>query len=343
MLLVLSGLTLAGWNDMDFSSPENYGDIHQGRSINLSLNVSNNGDTDGYAVYIINVTLLPPPCVNNGTPITIPGALLCTTADPSCRNRFSRAPTSKSFIFANVPTDPSCLNGLYNYSFVLEGNTELVSAGSRWSPETRRTETVAYHLRFVGPDVCGDGTCGGGETCSSCEEDCGICPECSAGQRTCLNSSVVECRNGSFTRIIERCSAGCEMTDSGPACLRVCAEGAARCANATTLERCVNNTWVAEMCRTRCEGNACSTNLCAGVSCPDKCEGDIAFSYGSCDPKYGTCTYFGITNCPAGCSGTRCAEVAEAQTPITPRGGSLGQCCPALFILLAGLGLARVV
>lgn len=30
------------------------------------------------------------------------------------------------------------------------------------------------------PAVCGDGRCGGGETCLSCREDCGACPTCGA-------------------------------------------------------------------------------------------------------------------------------------------------------------------
>lgn len=53
----------------------------------------------------------------------------------------------------------------------------------------------------TGPEVCGNGTCGAGETCSTCAPDCGsCCPNglCDNGETntTCPQDCVTTCPNG---------------------------------------------------------------------------------------------------------------------------------------------------
>lgn len=337
-LLLFSQLSSAGWSDLAFSSQENYWDFHQGRPVSLSLSVSNRGNTDGYAAYINNVTLHPPDCVNGGVPVTVEGIILCPENDTSgCRNRFRNSGTSASFNFTNLPSDASCINGLRTYYFTLEGSDELLGYESRWSDRVA-TNTTAYYMRFIGADSCGDGACAPTENCTLCEADCGRCRECSGGTRACYNNSVMECANGFFTRLIESCAYGCEMVDGVPQCRRICTEGERRCADdARTLQTCRNNAWVNETCPRGCVNNACETNLCAGIACPDKCEAGRAYSYGSCNPSTGSCTYYSSATCQFGCSGSGCATGPQA-TP-TPAPGGLS-CCSIGLLLPFGLAFA---
>lgn len=90
------------------------------------------------------------------------------------------------------------------------------------------------------PPVCGDGSCNGSETCSSCEGDCGACgPVCGdgscSGGETC--ESCRDCQNGHLgTRpFMQACDASligywrCVTSSSGP------------CAGARVSERCQSN------------------------------------------------------------------------------------------------------
>lgn len=55
-----------------------------------------------------------------------------------------------------------------------------------FDPDTRVLSLPAgtggvFEVTFGIESVCGDGVCGGGETCSTCEEDCGVCGYCGDG------------------------------------------------------------------------------------------------------------------------------------------------------------------
>ncbi|MCX8199881.1 MAG: hypothetical protein N3G76_00240 [Candidatus Micrarchaeota archaeon] len=53
-----------------------------------------------------------------------------------------------------------------------------------------------------------------------------------------------------------------------------------------------------------------ATDKCRGVECPDKCEGGIMHTKGSCNPGTGACTYR-EEQCPQGCEGsTKCKPVS---------------------------------
>ncbi|VVC72229.1 Uncharacterised protein [uncultured archaeon] len=89
-------------------------------------------------------------------------------------------------------------------------------------------------------------------------------------------------------------------------------------------------------------GNACRTDLCYNVSCPDKCEGNVSYSYGSCDPQIGACTYFGVTNCTCGCADEECltAELDEPGDAEQAQAGGGLPCIGGLMLALAGLAFA---
>lgn len=336
-LLLSATISLAGWDDLAFSCPQNYQDFRQGRPINITLNATNFNKTDGYAAYITNITLHPPQCVNNGESITINGTILCTSAEPACNNRYRTAPTSIIFNFTGLPTDPECANGLNSYYFTVMGNTEFVDATSRWSADIRATNTSQFNIRFIGPDVCGDLHCGAPvETCANCEQDCGRCPECAEGERACRNNSIVECVNGFFTRVVQACGSGCVDTNGTPGCRRECElEGESRCAGNRTLQTCVGGTWLNETCPRACVDGACSADLCAGVVCPDKCELGTAYSHGACDPATGSCRYFTESACEHGCEGSVCRDTAlPTETPQPTPGGAGSPCCGGIAIVL---------
>lgn len=50
------------------------------------------------------------------------------------------------------------------------------------------------------PAYCGDGVCGAGETCTSCPDDCGDCPECPRGRSDCCGDGV--CRTAPQCRAV---------------------------------------------------------------------------------------------------------------------------------------------
>lgn len=346
LVLLFSQLAYAGWNDLTYSSQESFQDFRQGRPVSLSLNVTNADDSDGYAVYIVNVTLNPPDCVNGGMPVTSTGLILCPKTDLSCRNRFRNAGTSAVFNFTDIPSDRSCINGLRSYNFTLEGSAELLGYESRWSSEKRVTNTSNFYMRFIGADACGDRVCAPVENCTSCEADCGRCQECTGNVRTCLNNSIMECSGGFFTRLVEACAYGCEVVDGTPQCRKICSEGEKRCAeDGRTLQTCRNNEWANETCPRGCTNGACGTNLCSGVECPDKCEDDIAYAYGSCNPSSGSCTYYGRQECTYGCRGNVCAagpQPSATPAPTAPGGTKGIPCCGGIAFILAGLAFAAL-
>jgi hypothetical protein len=353
-LLVLAAVALlalpcaAGWKDLAFSSQDNMADERQGRNISLSLTIENAAHTDGYAVYVMNVTLHPPQCVNGGNSVTSGGAIICPVDDPACKIRFTTAGTSAVFNFTGLPTDPDCPSGLQQYFFELNGSSEIFGSESRWAPEANSTTTSVYTIRFTGPDTCGDSVCGPGiEDCLSCPGDCGRCRECNGTTaRACRNGSIYRCSNGYYADLVEACAAGCSDSGGVPYCTRLCQEGASRCADGSTMQSCRNNSWANESCALGCVDGACDTDLCRNVECPDTCAAGIESHYGSCDPVAGECVYFGVRNCSLGCEGTSCA-VPEAQPTATktPVPVSSQACMPGIGLVLAlafaGLSVKR--
>jgi len=342
LVALVASSAYAGWDDLTFDSPEKLSDVRQGRNVSLSLNVTNPAHEDGYAVYLLNVTLYPPPCINGGRPVTSVGAIICPKDDPSCRNRYSSASTTALFNFTEMATDVDCSNGLKEYKFGITGTKELIGADSRWSSQYT-TNTSTYSVRFIGPDVCGDGFCSGNETCATCNPDCGRCTECTGGERACRNNSIYLCVNGFYTYLAEQCPLGCEDTDGAPSCRRLCEDGEKRCSeDGTAVQTCSNNVWRNDTCVRGCVDGACQSNLCLNVVCADYCQEGVARSYGSCNPSTGSCTFFDTRNCQYGCLGATCAPAPlVTPTPAPTPGGVPCQCGTGLALLfLCSLALA---
>ena len=329
LFLLLASAAFAGWNDLSLTSPQQGQGFRQGDNITLTMRVSNDGVTDGGAVYIFNATLTPNPCIANGTPLISEGAfILCPSSaiDLGCPNRFRGASTSYDFTFENLPTNEACENGEYSYAFTISGNSEAGASGS-FSPE-KRSANASFTLRFTGPYFCGDGTCTvwKNESCASCPQDCGRCAECESGAKSCLNDSVATCIDG-FWQVTEECEAGCHIPKSEPECVTPCESGTRTCTAIDTLSVCENKRWRNITCEHGCLLDACKGS-CETEGCPESCENSVHSFNGACDPITGNCNYQTET-CELGCDGTACAVA-----PTSAEGGKL---CP-LGLVLAVLG-----
>ena len=118
---------------------------------------------------------------------------------------------------------------------------------------------------------CGNGACDGGESCGSCEADCGTCPVCGDGQcngdDTCVNcpgdcgACPPECGDGA-----------CNGAESCGDCPSDCGECPAACGDGAC-----NGTESCSVCPGDCGGcpPACGDGTCdtdgGCVACPDDC------------------------------------------------------------------------
>ena len=266
--------------------------------------------------------------------------IICPATEPSCRIRYRNSSTTYQFSFTNIPTDASCPNGQLTYNFTLDGSTEFVDYGSRWS-SGRESNLTGCIIRFIGPDTCGDRYCASSENCTTCEADCGRCPECSGNATACRNGSVMGCSGGFYTRLVQQCTHGCSELNNTPSCLRFCDEGDKRCADNMTLQECVNGDWQNQTCARACANSACITDMCYGISCPDKCDEGTAYSHGACDPSSGRCTYYSSVPCPYGCDGASCSETPLATPSPTPAPGPKPLCGAAFLLPLLLLLVIR--
>jgi hypothetical protein len=161
-------------------------------------------------------------------------------------------------------------------------------------PEPRGKQTGAAKPHYgifagrlgAGP-TCGDGTCNGTETCSSCPQDCGACPP-SCGDGTC---------NGT-----ETCS-NCPQ-DCG-ACPPSCGDGT--CNGTETCSNCPQDCGA---CPPSCGNGICengetSDNCCVDCGCPagETCESGVCTQ--SCVPQGQSCTT-GAHGKDACCPGLQC-------------------------------------
>ncbi len=309
-LLLAAQFALAGFNDMVFSSPQANGQFHQGDYLNFTLVLNNTGILDGGAVYVANVTLGPELCINNGVPITIPGAIVCTETaqDTSCAQRFVRAFRANVFNFTNVSTVEGCNSGRYKLHFTVSGTSEVGNGGT--FSTVPKTKTQEFEMDFVGQLACGDGICTTwkGENCTRCPQDCGRCPECAPGAKACVNDSAAECDARGFWQMTEFCVAGCHLVNETPQCLEPCIDGTKTCTSEDVLAVCVAKRWENRTCPYGCIFDDCKGN-CDVAGCADRCMGGVLYSQGTCDHVRGVCGYAKNETCGQGCNedGSGCA------------------------------------
>ncbi len=308
-LLLLIPIASAGFADMILTSPQDGQAVRQGGNITLALVIRNAGLSDGNAVYVTGVTLIPSSCINNGTPVTWRGAVIACpegTSDATCAFRFRNATVNDTFAFENIPTMETCDNGGYSYSFYVEGNSE-VGSGASFS-RTPKNATTAFSVRFTGPFYCGDGICTAwkGENCSGCPRDCGRCPECTPEKIACVNDSVATCNSAGFWETTQFCEAGCQLDRRGdPACTAPCPESDRECVGLNTASVCVNKRWKNETCMFGCLLGECKGN-CDTEGCNSSCSENVRYYNGTCDHVTGRCSY-SKENCSLGCAGAGCA------------------------------------
>jgi hypothetical protein len=114
------------------------------------------------------------------------------------------------------------------------------------------------------------------------------------------------------------CTYGCD--DTGPDCRWGPAPVSNECKehadcpdvceiDVESIQLCVNGKCVPSEAVVYCPDKGCATpqhcykpeDKCEGVTCPDKCEGVMLYTNGTCSPSSGACEYYG-TQCPQGCS-----------------------------------------
>lgn len=132
---------------------------------------------------------------------------------------------------------------------------------------------------------CGDGKCEGGETCSSCEKDCGKCSSSGCGDGKCdTNETCTSCQKDcgpcpagcgdgkcDNTENCQNCEKDCgkcpsscgnNTCDAGETTATCpqdcpsssCTDGDTRCVDATTLEYCDTGTLKTDKCDAICAG-----------------------------------------------------------------------------------------
>jgi hypothetical protein len=139
---------------------------------------------------------------------------------------------------------------------------------------------------FLSGNSCGNGTCDSGETCSSCEQDCGICPtvcpngicetgedcsNCEADCGTCANCVVDADCDDYLSCTLDSCVNGqCQNQPDNLQCddLEACTDDVCDPINGDPVSGCIN------------------TTLADGSPCPDidLCNGDESCQAGICMP-----------------------------------------------------------
>lgn len=164
-----------------------------------------------------------------------------------------------------------------------------------------KTDAKADAKGDVGTDTvdtagaaCGDGSCDGGETCTSCPDDCGVCPPV-CGDKQCDSAETCQSCPG----------------DCGP-CAPAC--GNKKCESPT--ENCQNCATDCGKCPVLCGDGTCDAtetcSSCAADCCAPKC------GNGVCDQPTEDCK-----TCPSDCGmcpGTAC-------NPITSQGCKATEQC----------------
>ncbi|MCA9665647.1 MAG: hypothetical protein KC503_08665 [Myxococcales bacterium] len=95
---------------------------------------------------------------------------------------------------------------------------------------------------------CGDGKCEGGETCTSCEKDCGKCPNTNCGDGKCEGGETCT----SCEQDCGKCPAGC---------------GDGKCENGENCQTCEQD---CGKCPTSCGNNTCDNGE-TNATCPQDC------------------------------------------------------------------------
>ena len=209
-----------------------------------------------------------------------------------------------------VESDPVvCTTQMYDGSTISEETDVTATAECDshviWSLCYENYETCPQDC--IKPIVCGDGTCEGGETCETCEVDCGACPPV-CGDEICEGDET-------YNNCPEDCEAPKRL--NGEAC--------------SSNSDCENNRCVHNICRPTdpyCGDGYCDNGESYSL-CPSDCkkpDGSSCSLNSECLGGYCThticrssSTYCGDGYCDTGENYSSCSEDCEAPKGITPK------------------------
>ena len=155
----------------------------------------------------------------------------CTSSDATCP-----IPAQTTTSADGVPCTFHCYNG------VTDAGEEGVDCGE--------TCSNTCPIEIIAGLVCGDGSCNGGETCGSCQKDCGTCP----GPGPCV--PAIPC-SSLGCGVADSCGTYCGNCLPPPGCTPQVSCSALGCGNT-------------DSCGKYCGDCVPSTDPCQGVSDPDK-------------------------------------------------------------------------
>lgn len=209
-------------------------------------------------------------------------------------------------------------------SYVCGGHWDTYQTNCRWENEACNPHPCPPPP--PPPEWCGDGTCNNGESCGSCEQDCGACSFC--GDGTC---------NGGIGEDCGTCLADCPCWDPNFArcenrqCVAgpppdPCGDGECNGAIGEDCGTCLQDCPCWDPNFPRCENRQCLAPLPSDPFCGDRnCDGSIGEDCGTClqdcpcwDPSLPRCQN---GQCVAASSG-RCGDGI-------PDPGETCQSCPA--------------
>ncbi len=198
---------------------------------------------------------------------------------------YAKFASTRYEIFANGVSHPVTVNQSTGTGWHTLGTFHFAAGGDQFVrlfdnhptitvPAGSRITADAVRLVPAGP-ACGDGTCNGTETCTTCAGDCGPCPTCGDGTcngaetcETCAGDCGACCGNGvcDETEACGTCAADCGACPT-------CGDGAC-----TGSEAC-------DTCAADC-GACCGDGVCDGAEDCASCGADCG-SCGTCGD--GTC------------------------------------------------------
>jgi len=166
------------------------------------------------------------------------GTFYLNTSNLSCEYQISSAISGGLKIVTSTASTTSDL-GFWKSSVIVQVNVSSTPI----SIYSYRNDKNGYSSNLY----CGDGTCGGTETCSSCSADCGSC-------QVCGNSSVE----------------GTEVCDDGNTTVEYCGDTITQSGSSYCNADCTANIVLAEQCD---DGNTSNLdaclNTCVNASCGD--------------------------------------------------------------------------
>lgn len=183
---------------------------------------------------------------------------------------------------------------------------------------------------------CGDGMCNGTETCSSCAADCGPCmssPRC--GDGTCNGAETCSTCSDDCGACPPRCGdAVCNGTETCSSCATDCGACETMC---TPCSQDVDCGGGGAFCGVRrcdgtrgCYGSSSATcALIGGVRCPSTSAYNLCVSATECGP-YADCTRFGDGRslCARRCTvATDCPSAPDGFSGVTPTCDSRARVC----------------